>query len=556
MAKVFGRLIEGNCSGEYGRLVVAACFVLVAFSIPSFAGWDLIDAGTSRHIMATSSHGDTIIGVGYQGLVMKSYNQGMTWEIVAFPNRTEELRDVAHINASTIVAVGSYGSCYLSNDGGTTWTVVKTLTNTYPKLGLYCSPRGRVWVTCNDGEVVYSDDTCKSWKSVLPGYPNSVAGQLGDIEFSDQQLTGWIVLKAERSLLRTTDGGANWKVVPIAIADRAVWDCRFVDELRGLAVGEYGGVFLTTNGGSSWRKIDIGRTSTVAGVYWRGKNEAWLVGAGGMIMRSLDKGETWEDRSSSSTRGLRQIRLHSDSILVAVGDFGAVLRTSDDGQPILAAHVSPAQTSSCLGNVINVAVLPKGGHPPYAYEWLLSDGSTITESWYRGGSTSRDSSISLLPPTSISIVCHVTDAKLSQTSAAASRMVMDTPIVILREQPQYVLDAASDIPVAFSDYAWYMYDGTYWSLLPLEKKSVLYPSQDGLYQVHVQDIRTECSGRSTPYLLRRTSSVYTEIEGVQTPDRMQYYDLLGRIINEATYEGFCLAYDTVLRKAFIRLWHR
>lgn len=557
MAKVIYRFVDVVGFLTKGRQAVATIVVFFTFfmlSTPSLAGWDLIDASTSRTIRSTSSYGNTIIGVGYDGLVIRSFNQGMTWEIAEFPNKTESLFDVAHISASTIVAVGY--DCYLSTDGGSTWTVVESLTNSFPKFGLYCSPRGRIWVTCNDGEVVYSDDTCKSWKSVLQGYPNSIASQLRDIEFSKQQLVGWIALRDERSLLRTTDGGDNWTLVPIAVADREIWDSRFVDDLRGLAVGEYGGVFLTTNGGSSWRKINIGRNSTVAGVYWRGSDEAWIVGGGGMIMRSLDKGETWQDRSSSSTSGLWQIRLHSDSILLVVGENGAILRSSDDGQPKLTALVSPDQTSSCLGDVIKVSVLPEGGHPPYAYQWLLNDGSTITESWFRGGTTSRDSSISLLPPTSISIVCHVEDSKLNQASAAASRMVMDTPVVVLREQPQYVLDAAADIPVAFSDYSWYMYDGTSWSLLPLEKKSVLHPSQDGMYKVHVQDIRTECSGRSAPYLLSRTSTVHTENDGIQSSGRMQYYDLLGRMIDEATYEGYCIAYDAVGRKVFIKSLHR
>ncbi len=228
MAKVFGRLIEGNCSGEYGRLVVAACFVLMRVFDSQFGQ---VGSDRRRHestcygyIKPWRHHHWGRISRSRHEVVQSGNDMGNR---CGFTNKTGKDRDVAHINASTIVAIGGFGSYYLSTSRGTTWIVVKTLTNTYPKLGLYCSPRGRVWVTCNDGEVVYSDDTCKSWKSVLPGYPNSVAGQLRDIEFSDQQLTGWIVLRDERSLLRTTDGGINWKVVPIAIADRAVLDCRF-----------------------------------------------------------------------------------------------------------------------------------------------------------------------------------------------------------------------------------------------------------------------------------------------------------------------------------------
>jgi photosystem II stability/assembly factor-like uncharacterized protein len=104
---------------------------------------------------------------------------------------------------------GLGGIVLVSHDGGHTWTYRETGLK-QAIFSIYPVP-GRVVAVGEKGFVRYSQDGGDTWAPPEKGFPK-IFTFMRDIWFAPDQKTGFIV--GERgSILRTTDGGANWEEV-------------------------------------------------------------------------------------------------------------------------------------------------------------------------------------------------------------------------------------------------------------------------------------------------------------------------------------------------------
>lgn len=91
---------------------------------------------------------------------------------------------------------------------------------------------------------------------------NSIAGASGT----------WNVIKHVR--------GADWQ------------DVFFLDESHGWAVGNYGAVISTENGGKDWKILQ--RKTEIFDLP-KYEKEGWAVGEDGVILHTTDGGNSWTD---------------------------------------------------------------------------------------------------------------------------------------------------------------------------------------------------------------------------------------------------------------------
>jgi photosystem II stability/assembly factor-like uncharacterized protein len=159
------------------------------------------------------------------------------------------------------------------------------------------------------------------------------------IEYRDQfygvATTGdviWLVGGGGK-VLRSDDGGKGWRKQEVprheALQDVAAWD-----ESRALAVGNDGVILVTDDGGESWREVDAPRSEIVNKLFrieTLPAGEAWVVGAGGMILHSSDYGASWERRSSQEDVAWNGVDFVDPQRGWVVGEFGRILRTTDAG---------------------------------------------------------------------------------------------------------------------------------------------------------------------------------------------------------------------------------
>jgi photosystem II stability/assembly factor-like uncharacterized protein len=106
----------------------------------------------------------------------------------------------------------------------------------------------------------------------------------------------------------------------------------FIDSDHGTAVGEFGTIIKTTNGGETWVSESSGTTNNLHNVFFTDANNGTVVGSEGTILRTTDGGTTWISQVSETTMLLWGVAFTDANNGVAVGELGTILRTTDSGQ--------------------------------------------------------------------------------------------------------------------------------------------------------------------------------------------------------------------------------
>lgn len=104
---------------------------------------------------------------------------------------------------------------------------------------------------------------------------------------------------------------------------------------RLVAVGERGHVVLSDDRGKTWRQArSVPTRAMLTCVHATDERTLWAAGHGGVILQSLDVGESWSliDGKASGADVLLSIRVDADGRGLAVGGFGLARRTSDGGK--------------------------------------------------------------------------------------------------------------------------------------------------------------------------------------------------------------------------------
>lgn len=207
--------------------LIAFLFSVLLFSSHPIPSWQIQQEGQTvslRGVCAVSPH--VAWASGSQGTVLKTIDGGKTWVSIAVPGESKtDFRDIQAFDAQTaiILSAGSPAKIYKTTDGGTTWKL--KYTNKHPNV-----------------------------------FFNSMAfwDKNNAFAFSDP-------IDKKFLLLRTTDAGETWTVIPAQNIPAAY------DGEAGFAAS---GTMVAT----------------------QGKTNAWFVTGGKIarVFRSTDKGDTWE----------------------------------------------------------------------------------------------------------------------------------------------------------------------------------------------------------------------------------------------------------------------
>ena len=117
-------------------------------------------------------------------------------------------------------------------------------------------------------------------------------------------------------------------------------DVDFINESAGWAVGSYGKIFHTTDGGNTWDLQSVYNASNK--IYFYDANHGWAVGNGGFLAETSDGGMTWHMVSGLPSHyywhyynrspyiDLHSIKMVSPTEGWIVGNRGQILHTTDD----------------------------------------------------------------------------------------------------------------------------------------------------------------------------------------------------------------------------------
>lgn len=234
--------------------------------------------------------------------------------------------------------------------------------HSYAKIGRY---RAKVTVTDTSGfsasttttvmvrEVTSSVQAVQCSKTDSHGWcvQNPVPYGASSLKMVDRNL-GWAI-GSFGTIVKTLDGGLSWS---IQVAGGADWfgDIVAIDANTAWAVGAKGTIIKTSNGGASWVKQNSGTSVDLHSIASVGATTAWAVGDGGTILGTQDGGASWTQLGSLTTRALFAVTAWDANTVWAVGMWGVIVKSTDGGVSWM------QQTSGTEQNLISVAAVNAG----------------------------------------------------------------------------------------------------------------------------------------------------------------------------------------------------
>lgn len=180
------------------------------------------------------------------------------------------------------------------------------------------------------GEVQTTEDGGKTWKK------SKVPTDLSLLAVHLDAARAVAVGQSGTAFIRST--GAQWEKVDVGTDKRLFGVSANVGGLVAV-VGEFGGLYVSEDGGRAWRQVTPDWSQYVAeagvephlyGVDVSAEGAITIVGEFGLILRSVDKGQTWSMRSRGEA-SLFAIDIRDDGNGYAVGQDGMIMKTWNHG---------------------------------------------------------------------------------------------------------------------------------------------------------------------------------------------------------------------------------
>jgi photosystem II stability/assembly factor-like uncharacterized protein len=328
--------------------------ILLFISIHSNAQWTLLDAGVNTELGAVMVDDASTYWVGaMNGILLKTTDGGENWETLVIIG-AGDLGKMIRLDANTLVMLADDDLVARSTDNGENWELIPTgaphvlydITNIGDLL----------WASGRDGGIVHSTDGGQTWTVQNSGTIERLHG-IDALDASTLMIVG-----RDGVVLRTTNGGATWEPSTSPVQDD-LSSIIFLDDVQqtGLIAGPPAEIFRSTDGGSNWTSVAYSSILEIGDFAAEDAEVVYGVGDGGIILRSMDQGASWEVMTSGVTEDLFAIDV-KDSVAVAVGNAGTILK--------LGISTSTAINENGQKNNLNVFPNPTKG--PVTITWDMN----------------------------------------------------------------------------------------------------------------------------------------------------------------------------------------
>ncbi len=310
--------------------------------------------------------------------IRRTTNGGATWISQNLPGSPDQagINTITFVTANEGWAVSSAGVVYHTTNGGSNWTSQTTLSAAGFRIkfssatdGFIVGSGGSIWTTTNSGSTwtARSSGTSRSLNDVCIFSSSDIwaVGDNGVLSHSTNAGVSWmtdslatyasvngiakvqntLAAVGEYGLIARKESGFSWTFVNSGIHG-LITSVSFANSLAGVAVGLYGEILRTADGGGTWIAYENEITrDDFHGSFFNGSGNVWIVGDGGAILHSANAGASWEVQSSDATNILTAVTFVDNYIGWAVGYGGTVLHTTDAG---VSWSVQTASTTSDL----------------------------------------------------------------------------------------------------------------------------------------------------------------------------------------------------------------
>ena len=234
------------------------------------------------------------------------------------------------------LAVGEAGLVFRSADQGVHWQVLPTRVHTALTRLHVLSPQHLVAVG-HDAVVLESKDAGTTW-AVLNNQPDRETPLMDVLALDDHHL---LAVGAYGLFMESVDGGAHWETRKILAEDRHLNAILRLPDQRILVVGEAGTLLVSSDDGATFAALGSPYKGSWFGAQALADGRVLVFGMRGHMALLNGKGEVSE-LDSGTTASLFGARLLADGRVAVTGQGGTVLLLPPAGAPVQVLH-SPGQ---------------------------------------------------------------------------------------------------------------------------------------------------------------------------------------------------------------------
>ena len=141
-------------------------------------------------------------------------------------------------------------------------------------------------------------------------------------------------------VLLSDDDGKSFRQAKSVPVRSTLTEVYFADDRSGWAVGHWGVILGSVDGGESWQlqRSDTAVDQPLLSVYFRDKNRGWAVGLWSLLLDTRDGGKTWNagklpppPGGGKTDRNLQHLFAGKTGTLFIAAEQGTVIRSADDG---------------------------------------------------------------------------------------------------------------------------------------------------------------------------------------------------------------------------------
>lgn len=290
------------------------------------------------------------------GLVVTSEGRSTRFQMLpALP--TEAASDSLILDAVTegqrTLIAGEQGHILYSDDNGTSWTHAQVPVSLSITAVTFCGVNC-AWVAGHDGILLRSTDRGESWQTNFTGTDiarlsaDAAEATIRQLEAEIEQASPdeipdleWELEDAQFALDDASAALEDGVAMPLL-------DIWFRDERNGFALGAYGIMLQTRDGGSTWSlisdRLDNPDDFHLYGIARSVSGTLLVAGEAGTLLRSRDDGESWDRPDAPYQGSFFGIVAARDGGFIAFGLRGNVFRSTDEGDSWMAVQTGDERT--------------------------------------------------------------------------------------------------------------------------------------------------------------------------------------------------------------------
>jgi len=270
-------------------------------------------------LLALAQAGQRIVAVGFRGLIIISDDQGRTWKQANVPVQSD-LVAVTFVSNTKGWAAGHDGVILETVDGGLNWSKQLDIRIAHAAFPLYYQQK------IDSG----SADDAGYLAEVEKNFEGDTSLPYLSLAFENES-QGFAV-GAFGMIASTVDGGKSWQPAVDRIDNPQQLNLNAIRKIGGVLyiAGEQGTVFRMDAASGRFAPLSTGYSGSYFDII--GNDKILLAyGLRGTAYRSLDHGSTWQKVETQTATALFGGVFLADGRLLLVSEGGELLRGNEDG---------------------------------------------------------------------------------------------------------------------------------------------------------------------------------------------------------------------------------